>query len=91
MGLAAHAHHRMYSALLENYIKDHYQGYKDDLQRAIKGNWIMSLAVGNLWLNRRTETINKFYSYLAVSFLMIAILLYAGLASPWSWPWPWLK
>ena len=85
MGLVAHAHHRMYNAVIENYIRSDYPDYKEDLQRAIKGNRIMSMAITRLWLDKTTERINIDYTIITVSFLVISVCLYAGVAAPWSW------
>jgi Ca2+/H+ antiporter len=86
MGLVAHAHHRMYNAVIENYIRGDYPEYKEDLRRATKGSRIMSLAISRLWLNKTTERINKDYNFITASFLTISFWLYVGIAYTWLEP-----
>ena len=58
LGLVAHAYHRMNTAIIEPYIKEHYRDYKEDMKSATKGNWIMTLAIKAL-LARQTNRKSK--------------------------------
>jgi hypothetical protein len=79
LGMVAHAHHRINVAIIETYIKGHYQQYKEDMKNATKGNWIMTLAIKRFWLDKPTEKVNKEYNFLTISFLVIAFFLYLGI------------
>lgn len=85
MGLVSHASNRMYNAVIEKYIENHYSDYKEDLQRAMRGNRIMSWTINLLWLNKSSKRINRDYNFLTVSFLVISFFLYVGIAAPWTW------
>jgi Ca2+/H+ antiporter len=85
MGLVAHAHHRMYNAVLENYIRNDYVDYQEDLRNVAKKNRIISWTVNFLWLNKTSERINRDYSFVTISFFVISFFLFIGIARPWSW------
>jgi hypothetical protein len=87
MGLVAHAHHRMYNALLENYIRRDYRVYEDDLKNIVKNNKFISFTVNFLWLNKTSEGINRDYNFITISFFIIAFMLFFFIAKPWAWAW----
>lgn len=68
LGLVAHAYHRMNTAIIETYIKEHYRDYKEDMKSATKGNWIMTLVIKRFWLDKPTEKVNKGYNMLTLLF-----------------------
>jgi hypothetical protein len=51
IGLGAHANHRMYSAILGNYIKNEYTDYQEDVRNVTKKNRFISWALKISWLN----------------------------------------
>jgi hypothetical protein len=85
LGMVAHAHHRMNVAIIETYIKKHYSDYKEDMISATKGNWIMTLAIKDFWLDKPTEKVNKEYNMLTLSFFVIAFVLYVGIGIMVYW------
>ena len=82
IGLGAHANHRMYSAVLENYIKNEYTDYQEDIRNVTKKNKFISWALKISWLNTTSETINKYYSVSAIGFSILAIFLFITIAIP---------
>jgi hypothetical protein len=82
IGLGAHANHRMYSAILENYIKNEYTDYQEDVRNVTKKNRFISWALKISWLNTTPETINKYYNFSAIGFSVLAVLLFISIAIP---------
>jgi hypothetical protein len=76
-----YAHHCMYNALLENYIKNEYTDYPEDLSDVIKKNKFISWTA-KFWLNKPSEAINKYCSVSAIGFSILAIFLFITIAIP---------
>jgi hypothetical protein len=72
----------MYSAVLENYIKNEYTDYNKDLRNVTKKNRFISWGVKISWLNTTSETINKYYKISAIGFSVLAVFLFITIAIP---------